>query len=622
MKLARLRVRNFRCFKDETSIDFDDITAIIGKNDSGKSAILEALDVFLNESDLDKDDATKGGTPEDLTIICEFTELPEAVVIDDATPTNLASEYLLNPEGRLEIHKTYNGQLKTPKCTRIEVYAIHPTAVGANDLLQLTNARLKSRATELGLGLEGLDQRSNAPIRARIRQSIEDLSLQPCLIPLMDDNAGRIWSELKKYLPIMALFKSDRESTDQDPEAQDPLKVAVREAIKAKENELAAIAEYVEKEAMKMAAATLAKLSEMDSTLATELRPAFGPLKWDTLFKASIVSDEAIPVNKRGSGVKRLILLSFFRAKAEQTAAESTTSDIIYAIEEPETSQHPNNQRMLVRSLVELSTQAQVIFSTHTPMLARVLPDSKLRYINVAANRTRQVLCGGPDTNLLFTKTLGVLPDHTVKLFVGVEGPNDMNFLCNISAVLRREGFIIPDLAQMELNGELIFIPLGGSNLVLWSNRLKDLNRPEFHLCDRDTAPPAPPKYEVHMAQVNARVGCLARSTAKKEIENYLHKDAIASAYAEHQIALTIGANFGPFDDVPQSIARLVHEASGSANAWDGLSDRDRGQKIACAKRILCAGATKHMTRTLLREIDPDDEVIQWFEDMKGLLAA
>lgn len=63
MKLIRLRIRNFRCFKDEISIDFDDIAALIGKNDSGKSTIMEALDIFLNDKDPDKDDASKNGDP-------------------------------------------------------------------------------------------------------------------------------------------------------------------------------------------------------------------------------------------------------------------------------------------------------------------------------------------------------------------------------------------------------------------------------------------------------------------------------------------------------------------------------------------------------------------------------
>jgi len=49
MKLIKLKIKNFRGYKDEVSVDIDNLTVIVGKNDIGKSTILEALDVFFNE---------------------------------------------------------------------------------------------------------------------------------------------------------------------------------------------------------------------------------------------------------------------------------------------------------------------------------------------------------------------------------------------------------------------------------------------------------------------------------------------------------------------------------------------------------------------------------------------
>lgn len=359
----------------------------------------------------------------------------------------------------------------------------------------------------------------------------------------------------------------------------------------------------------------------MDPSLATQLTPTFAPPKWDSLFKASITSDDEIPINKRGSGVKRLILLNFFRAKAEQLAKEKGHASVIYAVEEPETSQHPNNQRMLLRALCELSADAQVIISTHTPMLARGLPDSCLRYIHVHKDKGREIMTGGPESNEIFVRSLGVLPDNTVKLFVGIEGKNDITFLQTISSALRPDGLDLPDLERMELDGELIFFPLGGSNLALWSSRLEKLNRPEFHLCDRDVPPPSTPQYQSYLNEVNSRASCKARCTLKKEMENYLHKDAIIVAYRELGINLNITSNSGAFDDVPRHVAKLVHEASGSPKAWVDLIEDEKKEKESKAKRVLCARAAKHMTKTLLDEIDPDGDLLAWFQDMKGLMA-
>jgi len=621
MKLSRLRLRNFRCFQEEIFIDFEDITALIGRNDSGKSTLMDALDLFLNDIDPDKDDATKSGNPRDLTIICEFTDLPDEVILDDSNPTKLSTEFLLNAEKKLEIHKFYSGELQKPRCRSIEAFAIHPTIDGAKDLLQLKNSDLKNRAKELGVVLNATDQRVNAQIRARLRDHFNDLQLAPSMIPLNENNAKKIWTELRNYLPAFCLFKSDRASTDQDPEAQDPLKAAVKEAIKAKEAELTAITEYVRSEVQKIANSTLEKLQEMDPTLATQLNPTFTPPKWDGLFKASITSDGDIPINKRGSGVKRLILLNFFRAKAEQLARDTDRSAVIYAIEEPETSQHPNNQRMLLRALSDLSSEAQVIISTHTPMLARGLPSSCLRYIHISQDKSREILIGGDKTNEMLSKSLGILPDNTVKLFVGVEGPNDITFLQTMASVLSNSGIDVLDLERLELGGEVIFFPFGGTNLALWNSRLKPLNRPEFHLCDRDVAPPDPPKYQNHLDQVNARDRCKARSTAKKEIENYLHKDAVVAAYAENGINLVLNSNFGPFDDVPLKIAQLVHEASGSPKPWNELAEETKKEKEYKAKRVLCSRATKYMTKAMIDDVDTDREIFEWFQDMKNLIS-
>jgi putative ATP-dependent endonuclease of OLD family len=621
MKLARLRLRNFRCFRDEITIDFNDITAFVGKNDSGKSTIMEAIDLFLNDNLPDKDDASKDGDAKDLTIICEFNDLPDEVIIDDANPTKLGNEFLLNNDDRLEIHKNYSGNLQKPKCESIDAFAIHPTVKGAKDLLQLKNADLKKHAQKLGVDLSGVDQRFNAPIRKKIREHLGDLALAPTKIPLNEENAKKIWTELRKYLPAFALFKSDRISTDQDSEAQDPLNAAVKEAIKAKESELTRITEYIQEEVQKIAQATLEKLKDMDPMLATQLNPTFDSPKWEKLFKASITSDSDIPINKRGSGVKRLILISFFRAKVEQIAKKAGQTSLIYAIEEPETSQHPNNQRMLLRALCDLSSEAQVIISTHTPMLARALPEDCLRYINICEDNTREVLKSTPEINQLFARSLGVLPDNTVKLFIGVEGSNDIKFLQTIANALHNDIDII-NLEEMELNGEVIFFPFGGSNLAIWTSRLEHLNRPEFHLCDRDTAPPNLPRYQEHVERINARGDyCKARSTKKKEIENYLHKDAIIASYAENGISLTIESNFRDFEDVPEEVAKLVHNLSDSPKSWIELTDAKKEEKEKNAKHMLCSQAPKYMTLDMLSEIDPDGDLLEWFQDMKNLIA-
>lgn len=50
MILKSVKLKNFRCYKDEVIVPFKEITGLIGKNDAGKSTILEALEIFFNNS--------------------------------------------------------------------------------------------------------------------------------------------------------------------------------------------------------------------------------------------------------------------------------------------------------------------------------------------------------------------------------------------------------------------------------------------------------------------------------------------------------------------------------------------------------------------------------------------
>src|SRR5262249_14590536 len=155
-----------------------------------------------------------------------------------------------------------------------------------------------------------------------------------------------------------------------------------------------------------------------------------------------------IPINKRGSGVRRLILLSFFRAEAERLLETHERPNVIYAVEEPETSQHPDNQRLLVRSFCDLSAEegCQVILTTHVPGLARLLPIEGLRYV---PHSPEDKLSMRPTPNVIdvVANALGVLPHFGAKVVVCVEGPSDLRFLQAIAAVLRGEGYDLPDLA-------------------------------------------------------------------------------------------------------------------------------------------------------------------------------
>ena len=609
MKLKEVKLQNFRGYKNEVTIAFESLTVLIGRNDSGKSSILDALNIFFNDADIEKEDACVHGNANDVRISCIFSDLPNQIVLDDQHPTTLQKEYLVRQDGQLEVCRVFNCNAAKGKQVKIFARASHPSAEGCADLMGLKIKELKSRATERGVNFTGVNQTIKTDLRQVIWTQTADLALANSEIDLSAETGKTVWDQIRLHLPVYALFKSDRASTDQDEEAQDPMKAAIKEAVKDHEVQLNGLIEKVKTELERLAKRTVEKIQEMSPELAKTLNPQVKNKNWDTLFSVSLSGDDGISINKRGSGTRRLVLLNFFRAKAED-AAHTRGTGAIYAIEEPETSQHPNYQLMLLDAFQELTEQgyAQVILTTHTPTLARKVDRNYLRLVTIDAGHPK-ILLGSEETTLEAIKsTLGVLPDHDVKLFLGVEGKWDIEFLKRISKIIHATDPTVPDLNEAEASGALVFIPLGGSSMELWTVRLARLDRPEIYITDRDKPLPAQPKYHQHITDWNARANCTAYCTTKKELENYLHPDSIKSIAASFPNAIA------DFDDVPLMLAQTLHTADANAPAWSTVTQEKREEKASRAKRRLNRECVDRMTVALLAQSDPNGEIMGWLK--------
>jgi len=607
MRLKGIKIKNFRSYIDEVTITIDNLTGIIGKNDAGKSTILEALEIFFNNEliKIETADAAKGGTANDVCITCVFDNLPTTLTIDSRAETTLSDEFLLNADNDLEIIKIFNCSLKTPT-NSIFVNANYPTAINCNDLHRLKNDELKVRLKKIGIPTAGIDQRSNVQIRKAIWANEPNLNNQPTFVSLEEEDGKKVWAKLKEELPIYALFQSDRASKDDDSEVQDPMKLAIKEAIASVQVELEHIKEIVQTKAKEVAQRTLDKLKEMNPELAQDLTPLFkSEPKWDSLFKLSLTDDNQIPINKRGSGTRRLILINFFRAEAERKQIERNARGVIYAIEEPETSQHPTNQKMLVEALIDLADKpnCQVLLTTHVPNLAGLIPVNNLRFVkNTQLGKEVTNTC--EDSTLEeISNQLGVLPDKRIQLLLCVEGPTDVDFFVNISKILNANDPTIPNL---ETEKRVAILPLGGSTLKQWVDNYysRNLELPEIHIYDRDTA--IPPTYQTTVDAVNARTdGSWATLTNKREIENYIHPDAIEEVF---DVLIT----FTDTCDVPNILSAEINLDTTNPYCRLGASR---------AKKLLNEFAVQKMTVQRIAEIDTANEIDNWLRQIANRLS-
>ena len=399
MKLKVFKIKNFRGYSDEITIDINNFTAFVGKNDIGKSTILEAMNIFFNGGDsrqlipIDKDDINKTclkNGDNDIVFSACFDDLPDTIQIDSTYLTNLKDEYLLNKDGYLEIIKYYPNASSKEK---VYIKALHPANCNCSDLLSKKNSELKKIIETNNIPCE------NKSVNSLMRKAIwefygaADLQLNEIEIDVSkgdSDGIKCIWEKLKDYLPLYSLFQSDRQNSDTDDEVQDPLQAAVKQIISTSDiqNKLKKISDTVLNELQNIATDTLEELKKINENLASTLEPKIPnveDLKWADVFKkVTISSNNDIPINKRGSGVKRLILLSFFQAEAEKKKTEFNNRGIIYAIEEPETSQHYEHQRILMEALKKISTNSdtQVLITTHSSVVVKEMSFDDIRIID------------------------------------------------------------------------------------------------------------------------------------------------------------------------------------------------------------------------------------------------
>ncbi|MGY3778380.1 ATP-binding protein [Isobaculum melis] len=625
MKIKTVYIENFRGYKNKVNIDFDSLTAFVGKNDAGKSTILEALDIFFNEGKniikIDKDDVCIHGSSDVFSIGICFEKFPEKIIVDSTVETTLKDEFLLNDRDMLEVRKDF----KNGKKVGTYIVANYPTAPELKDIHLKSINDLKKILDSYDLEVE--DNRKSSLIRKKIFDSVDNEELSVSEIPIDEQGAKQIWSSLEQYMPLYELFQSDRKNLDQDDEVQSPVKLLIKEILKQDDMEkrLNEIFNEIQTKTKTLTDRTVTKISEMNPEIASELKSEFAKPNWSSVFKFSLDTDQGISLNKRGSGVRRLILLNFFRAEAERRSSERKVPTVIYAFEEPETSQHPEHQKILIEAFKELANYDvnQVILTTHSPATVKMLNIENLRFITKNSVNETVIFSTSENPDILkeISADLGILPNiepfnlNEVKLAVCVEGKNDIAFLKNINKSIA----CLKQIIDLERE-DIIFIPMGGSTLQFWVNEdyLGKLNLAQFHIYDSDIGSKKEHKYTEYIDIINTRENSFGMETRMREFENYVPYTILEDYYD----SLVLGdVEKWDTSDIPELVATHVHNSAESrACDWDDLSDEKKKKKIGTIKNRFNKEHILKAEEADLLECGFLEEIKIWHESMKRLL--
>lgn len=596
---------------------------------------MEALEIFFNnelvkidQSDLNNDAKNSGNYIIKIKLSFQLNG-GENIIIDSTNPTNPYNEFLLN-DHYLTLVKTYNCSSPI-RATSIKLYleCQYPRVLSEDPLINQTQVKLKKFVIDNELNEFVSDNRINAQLRMAIYNNYltdeQRLDLVPIEIDLSktSDDTKNLKSSIEKNLPLYFLFQSDRANKDSDKDVQNPLNTAIQKALLKPliKNKLDEVENLMKLEIEEIGNATIAKLNEMDSNIASSLQPDYSKTpEWKSVFKFSFTGDD-IPINKRGSGVRRLILLNYFRAEADRVSRENDSNDVIYAIEEPETSQHPDYQLMLINALIELSQVNQVIITTHTPQIAKIVDIKSLIIIIKDVNGNIIEFDNEEDKIEAIINSLGILPDleinnvSIVKVALCVEGPTDISFFENISQAIPELNSII----DIKNDPRVLTIFLGGSTLEHWVNNkyLEKLNIPEVHIYDSDinqVEQKNKNKYKRFVDIINARGNNdYAYETEKAEIENYIHPELIKNCYLIETCYHEGDSNWlekWALNDLPTFINSNTDKTNPTI---EPISSK------RMSKKHLAEELSKNMTKDYLDDLDSFSEISGWFKKIKEL---
>jgi putative ATP-dependent endonuclease of the OLD family len=612
MQLEKVRIAGFRSYDIPIDIEIDaHSTVIAGRNDAGKSSVLEALEAFFDDKVDVKDFSVRSEGPIEVT--CQFSDLPSSVTIDAKFATSLSDEYLLDAAGKLSVKKTWSrGKTGSPA---VSVFAVHPTAdTGDLNLLELKQQGLKAKARELGIANEAIrvegDGRTNTAYRRAIWSSLldsGDARLTKREVTLSKEDGLNVAKALSNYYPYFHLFRSDRASDETEPLAQDPVKLIVKEVLDEHIDQLSMLSSQIEKQINQKLSSVISKLSEVAPDMAASLTAQDLTPKWQNAYgKAQFVDENDVPLARRGSGTRRLVLLSFFRAEAERDIADSDDNyhrGVITAVEEPETALHSDLQKQIVSSLLDVSERSnrQVLLTTHSSNLLREVPATSIRYIRRETEGPRCISAESPTSGreLLesLNASLGIFTDHDVRCFILVEGRRDKEGLLRLSrAVAEKVGDDELSLEWLESQGRISFMPIGGGgNLSLWESNLSAFNRHEFYIIDSDRKKRGDKlKPEVAELQASTNDNRHACVLDRRELENYLTVESVIDSFPElddfedefrGRIASVADWHYA---DIPTLVAQAAHSANADSKVpWESLSVDKRGDKESRAKKRL-----------------------------------
>jgi energy-coupling factor transporter ATP-binding protein EcfA2 len=501
MRLQKARVTNFRCVDDSTEFTLDDITCLVGKNEAGKTALLQALyrlnphveahAKFDRENDyprralLDFDERHPDGKA---IAIRTWWELSDEDV--EAVEEVLGERALKSKQ--IQVSRGYTGSQIWELEVDEPVVLDHLVSEAELHAEEGAEAKKTGSIEQLKKWVE--QQGGNASERHKALKALLDEGFKRgkaslAAIDILSERMPKFvfFSQYDRMLGRVSLEQVSQHETQNKLDDDERVFLAFLALVGTSTKELAALNQF-EPMIARLEAASIKISSEIfnywtqNRHLKVQFRLDTGkpgdpaPFNAGTVLRTRVLNlhhDVTVGFDDRSTG-----FVWFFSFLVLFSQVRKTHGDrLVILLDEPGLSLHAKAQTDLLRYFEEkLKPKYQVVYSTHSPFM--VPTDNLMR-----ARTVEDIVRRGPDgqvTEVLGTKVSGdvlstdrdtLFPlqgalgyEITQSLFVGkhtllVEGPSDLLYLKAFSEELRARG-------KAPLDPRWVICPTGGVDKV------------------------------------------------------------------------------------------------------------------------------------------------------------
>lgn len=369
MKLSTLEVKNYKSIKC-LKINIDSLTAIVGKNNFGKSTILDAIQCFYGEKPIE-DDNFHLGTEEDIEIKITFDEINDKDIERCFGYKEMVSKTNIKIKDRMGDEKYKDKQLEKLKKDKKKKFQETVDKYGL-DYPNETSLTVIFLCSKKGKSTYRIGE--NVTIsKADLLKFLPPIKVISAIRTPDKETTAGTKSNLKE---LISLLQSENDSGDyiELPKVNSKLSYGeIKTLISQKEEEKCL---YLSKDLTR----NFQDAINNDSlSVKVKIDNSFKfDFKYKTVLKDKEVPDREVDILSCGTGLQSMMILSILQTYIKLKKDD----DFILLIEEPEVYLHPSLQRKMIGTLLKISERNQIILTTHSPIIVSKIDKGNIHCVN------------------------------------------------------------------------------------------------------------------------------------------------------------------------------------------------------------------------------------------------